>query len=62
MSAHGMEIRRFQCGGCLCEYFMPDGIEPRFCPMCAGEAIEFRELKTEDDSGVYWEGDEEHPA
>lgn len=38
------ETRRFQCGMCFCEFFMPDGIEPHFCPHCSAEFNEVHEL------------------
>jgi hypothetical protein len=46
------EARKYQCGACYCVWFMPNGIEPEFCPACG---VKFDESKTliQGEDGVY---------
>jgi hypothetical protein len=53
------KIRRFVCS-CLCEWYMPDGIEPSYCPHCGGEATQVRKMEDDGSIGFYTEDPEEH--
>ncbi len=51
-------IRKFVCS-CMCEFYLPDGIEPLYCPFCAGSVSEFKELLPDEQRfGYYTEGEE----
>lgn len=50
-----LEIRKYVCS-CLCEFFMPNGIEPNFCPFCGGACAAFKDLpQSPNDIGRYEE-------
>lgn len=46
---NGETICEYQCE-CLCTFYMPDGIEPSFCPHCgiAIGAVEYVESEDEE--------------
>ena len=48
------QIRKFVCE-CLCEFYLPSGIEPNYCPFCGGQCAEFREMPKQEDIGYYEE-------
>jgi rRNA maturation endonuclease Nob1 len=50
-------IRKYVCS-CLCEWYMPDGIEPSFCPHCGGEAVRVEKMAGDGSIGVYTENPE----
>lgn len=53
-------IRKFQCGPCFCVFYLPDGIEPRYCPLCCANFNETQVMSFPDDEGLgeYLENEE----